>query len=98
MRFVGKPEVLRDTFLLETGKDFRQGTSMLTDEDMQSLVPKTLVLEAGETRVGLFAIRLDQLPLSELAKLRKVFPPCEYRTIKNRFRARKNRSNKQNQV
>ena len=92
MRFVGKPEVLSDTFVPQTTKDFSQSTAPLTNEDIQSLIPKTLILEPGETRVGLFAIRLDQLNQSTLAKMRKAFPPCEYKTIKNRFRARKNRS------
>ena len=77
MRFVGKPEVLSDTFLSQTSIGYREG-AVLTDKDIQSLLPTELVLEPNETRLGLFAIQLDHLNMSELKKLRKVFPAREY--------------------
>ena len=64
---------------------------MLNDEEMQSLLPTNLVLEPNETRLGLFAIRLDQFDLSAFKKLRKVFPRLEYISMKGRIKARYNR-------
>ena len=64
---------------------------MLTDKELQSMLPTNLVLEPGETRIGLFAIRLDQIDLSAFKKLRKVFPRHEYILMKGRIKARFNR-------
>ena len=97
MRFIGKPEVLSDTFLTQTAGGSRKG-AVLTDEDVQSLLPTTLVLEPGEARLGLFAIRLDQFDLSEMKKLRKVFPRFEYTLMKNKLRARNTRKMKRNNL
>ena len=97
MRYIGKPEVLADTFLPQAAKDSKRGAA-LTDKDIQSLLPTRLVLEPGETRLGLFAIRLDQLNLSEYKKMRKVFPAHEYQSVRNSKRARNYRMNKQNSL
>ena len=78
MRFIGKPEVLSDSFFSQPGEDFRQG-AVLSNEEVQSLLPTELVLEPGETKLGLFAIQLDQCDFSEFSKMRKVFPRHEYK-------------------
>ena len=97
MRFIGKPEVLNDAFLFQIADDTRQGT-VLTDEEIQSLLPTDLVLQPGEARLGLFAIRLDLFELSDLKKMRKVFPRHEYSLTKNKMRARKLRKVKRNTI
>ena len=65
MRFVGKPELLSDTFLeskldsiVADSSNETSLTSNLTSKDLHYLLPETLVLLRGEVRVGLFAIRL----------------------------------------
>ena len=97
MRFIGKPEVLADTFLLETNIGSGTG-AMLTDDDIQPLLQTNLALEPDETRLGLFAIRLDHSNLNELKKMRKAFPARTYNLLKNKLRGRKNRLKKRNNL
>ena len=91
MRFVGKPEVLSESFfdkkLRSTDENLVQGNT-LTKEEMQSMILEALVLEPSEIRVGLFAIKIDKISKNEFKMLRKVFPFNEYTLVKNRLKAR----------
>ena len=51
-------------------------------------------LQDDETRVGLFAVRLQELSLKIFMLLRKLVPRKEYILIKNRISARHNRTRK----
>ena len=64
MRYVGKPELLSETFLetwLDNIKDNSDKITTLTSKDIQQLLSDNLILQPGEIRVGLFAIRLKDM-------------------------------------
>ena len=64
MRFVGKPELLSDTFLetkLDSIVSKSSRVTTLTTKDIYQLLPDTFILQPGETRVGLFAIKLKDM-------------------------------------
>ena len=84
MRFVGKTEVLNDSFLqkqIDSKEALSSDTKHLSDEELQSLLAEDFVLKPNETRVGLFAVKLDDMKLETFTSLRKVFPCKEYRLV-----------------
>ena len=73
-------------------------TKHLSNEELQSLLADDFVFKQSETRVGLFAVELDDMKLETFTSLRKVFPSKEYRLVLQRLQARKNRKEKRNQI
>ena len=64
MRYVGKPELLSETFFVtwfENIKDNSDKITTLTSRDLRQLLIDDFVLQPGEIRVGLFAIRLKDM-------------------------------------
>ena len=101
MRYAGKTEVLHDSFLqnqLLSIEDMSNNTKHLSNEELQSLLADDFVFKQSETRVGLFAVELDDMKLETFTSLRKVFPSKEYRLVLQRLQARKNRKEKRNQI
>ena len=101
MRYAGKIEVLNDSFLqqqLESNETLGDGTKHLNNEELQSLLADDFVFKQNETRVGLFAVKLDDMKLETFTSLRKVFPCKEYRLVLQRLQARINRKQKRNRI
>ena len=101
MRYAGKPEVLTDSFLqTQLGREehFTSDSKNLCNEELQALLAETFVVKSDEIRVGLFAVRLDDMKLETFTQLRKAFPCKEYRLVLQRLQARKNRLEKRNQL
>ena len=84
MRYAGKTEVLADSFLqekIESREALSSDTKHLSNEELHSLMAEDFILKHNETRVGLFAVKLDDMKLETFTSLRKVFPCKEYRLV-----------------